>query len=142
MGWLCVCRLRAQSSDAALEELARRARKLQAERLPVDDFAHFLDLPLTDTLAQVHGLFDQVTAPPGSAHLVESQDPHALPAHEAATTIRCTKIEPSIMCSQQMIEMVTLNVLQEECPASFLADSGDIKISSQDIFNYAEKINT
>ncbi|XP_075867607.1 lysophosphatidylcholine acyltransferase 1 isoform X2 [Nelusetta ayraudi] len=55
----CRLGLRAQSTDAALEELARRARKLQGERLALEDFAHFLDLPVTDTLTQAHGLFDQ-----------------------------------------------------------------------------------
>lgn len=45
-----------------LEEQARRARKLQADALSAEDFAQFLDLPLTDTLARVHSLFDQVNA--------------------------------------------------------------------------------
>lgn len=61
-------------TDTALEEVARRARKLRAERLAVDDFAQFLDLPVTDALAQVHGLFEQVTAaraPLDGSHLAE-----------------------------------------------------------------------
>lgn len=43
-----------------LEEQARRARKLQGDRLGLDDFAQFLNLPVTDTLTQVHSMFDQV----------------------------------------------------------------------------------
>ncbi|XP_059205648.1 lysophosphatidylcholine acyltransferase 1 [Centropristis striata] len=56
-----VCRLglRAGMRDKDLEEQARRARKLQGERLSVDDFAQFLNQPVTDTLTQVHSLFDQ-----------------------------------------------------------------------------------
>lgn len=53
-------RLRAGRTDTELEELARRARKLQGDRLGLEDFAQFLDLPVTDTLAQVHSQFDQV----------------------------------------------------------------------------------
>lgn len=55
-----VCRLglRARRTDV-LEEQARRARKLQGERLSLEDFAQFLNLPVTDTLTQVHSLFDQ-----------------------------------------------------------------------------------
>ncbi|TKS88640.1 Lysophosphatidylcholine acyltransferase 1 [Collichthys lucidus] len=50
---------RAGTSEKALEEQARRARKLQGDRLGLDDFAQFLDLPVTDTLTQVHSMFDQ-----------------------------------------------------------------------------------
>ncbi|XP_054462039.1 lysophosphatidylcholine acyltransferase 1 [Anoplopoma fimbria] len=56
-----VCRLglRAGRTDEGLEEQARRARKLQGDRLSLEDFAQFLNLPVTDTLTQVHSLFDQ-----------------------------------------------------------------------------------
>ncbi|KAG8005061.1 Lysophosphatidylcholine acyltransferase 1, partial [Nibea albiflora] len=50
---------RAGTSEKVLEEQARRARKLQGDRLGLDDFAQFLSLPVTDTLTQVHSLFDQ-----------------------------------------------------------------------------------
>ncbi|XP_070702868.1 lysophosphatidylcholine acyltransferase 1 [Pempheris klunzingeri] len=58
---LLVCRLglRTGTTDKVLEEQARRARKLQGDRLGLEDFAQFLNLPVTDTLAQVHSLFDQ-----------------------------------------------------------------------------------
>ncbi|XP_033493298.1 lysophosphatidylcholine acyltransferase 1 [Epinephelus lanceolatus] len=56
---LCRLGLRAGRTDTELEELARRARKLQGDRLGLEDFAQFLDLPVTDTLAQVHSQFDQ-----------------------------------------------------------------------------------
>lgn len=58
---LCINRLRAETTEKALEELARRARKLQGDHLGLEDFAQFLNLPVTDALTQVHSLFDQVT---------------------------------------------------------------------------------
>uniref|UniRef100_A0A4W6FJU0 Lysophosphatidylcholine acyltransferase 1 n=1 Tax=Lates calcarifer TaxID=8187 RepID=A0A4W6FJU0_LATCA len=42
-----------------LEEQAKRAMKLQGDRLALEDFAQFLNLPVTDTLTEVHSLFDQ-----------------------------------------------------------------------------------
>uniref|UniRef100_A0A8P4K673 Lysophosphatidylcholine acyltransferase 1 n=1 Tax=Dicentrarchus labrax TaxID=13489 RepID=A0A8P4K673_DICLA len=56
-----VCRLglRAGTTEKVLEEQARRARKMQGDRLGLEDFAQFLNLPVTDTLTQVHSLFDQ-----------------------------------------------------------------------------------
>uniref|UniRef100_A0A3Q3XR49 Phospholipid/glycerol acyltransferase domain-containing protein n=1 Tax=Mola mola TaxID=94237 RepID=A0A3Q3XR49_MOLML len=58
---LLVCRLglRTGTTEKMLEELARRARKLQGDWLGLEDFAQFLNLPVTDTLTQIHGLFDQ-----------------------------------------------------------------------------------
>lgn len=57
---LFTIRLRAETSEKQLEELARRARKLQGDRLAPEDFAQFLNLPVTDTLAHIHRLFDRV----------------------------------------------------------------------------------
>ncbi|XP_068431888.1 lysophosphatidylcholine acyltransferase 1 [Clinocottus analis] len=56
-----VCRLRltAGRTSELLEEQARRARKLQGDGLSLDAFAQFLNLPVTDTLTQIHSLFDQ-----------------------------------------------------------------------------------
>ncbi|XP_047238958.1 lysophosphatidylcholine acyltransferase 1 isoform X2 [Girardinichthys multiradiatus] len=56
-----VCRLglKTGTTDNMLEEEARRATKLQGDRLGLEDFAQFLNLPVTDTLRQVHSLFDQ-----------------------------------------------------------------------------------
>ncbi|XP_074542971.1 lysophosphatidylcholine acyltransferase 1 [Halichoeres trimaculatus] len=57
-----VCRLglKSKANRDSLEEQARRARKLQEEvRLSSDDFASFLNLPVTDTLTQVHSLFNK-----------------------------------------------------------------------------------
>ncbi|XP_068587349.1 lysophosphatidylcholine acyltransferase 1 isoform X2 [Cebidichthys violaceus] len=56
---LCRLGLRAGRADAVLEEQARRARKLQGDGLSLEDFSQFLNLPVTDTLTQVHSLFDQ-----------------------------------------------------------------------------------
>lgn len=57
---LFTIRLRAETSEKQLEELARRARKLQGARLAPEDFAQFLSLPVTDTLTHIHRLFDRV----------------------------------------------------------------------------------
>ncbi|KAM4630252.1 lysophosphatidylcholine acyltransferase 1 [Polymixia lowei] len=56
-----VCRLglRAGTTDMVLEQLASRARKLCGDRLILEDFAQYLNLPVTDTLSQVHSLFNQ-----------------------------------------------------------------------------------
>ncbi|XP_029920194.1 lysophosphatidylcholine acyltransferase 1 [Myripristis murdjan] len=56
-----VCRLglRAGITDTKLEELAKRARKLWDDRLGLEDFAQYLNLPVSDTLTQVHSFFDQ-----------------------------------------------------------------------------------
>ncbi|XP_037549295.1 lysophosphatidylcholine acyltransferase 1 [Nematolebias whitei] len=51
--------LRARSTDKLLEQ-ASRATKLCGDRLGLEDFAEFLNLPVTDTLKQVHNLFDQL----------------------------------------------------------------------------------
>ncbi|XP_061597042.1 lysophosphatidylcholine acyltransferase 1 [Cololabis saira] len=51
--------LRAGTTAELLEEQASRARKLQGNRLALDDFAQFLSLQVTDPLRQVHSLFDQ-----------------------------------------------------------------------------------
>ncbi|KAM9384869.1 lysophosphatidylcholine acyltransferase 1 [Pholidichthys leucotaenia] len=50
--------LRAKT-DSFLEEQARRARKLQGDRLGLEDFSQFLNLPVTDVLKEVHSFFDQ-----------------------------------------------------------------------------------
>ncbi|XP_058475973.1 lysophosphatidylcholine acyltransferase 1 [Solea solea] len=56
---LCRLGLRAGTSGTVLDEQAHRARKLQGGRLTVEEFGQFLGLPVTETLAQVHSLFDQ-----------------------------------------------------------------------------------
>ncbi|XP_068189007.1 lysophosphatidylcholine acyltransferase 1-like isoform X2 [Antennarius striatus] len=56
---VCRLRLRAQTTEKDLEEQARRARKLQGNKLSLEDFAQFINLPVTDTLTQVHSFFDQ-----------------------------------------------------------------------------------
>ncbi|XP_015244387.1 PREDICTED: lysophosphatidylcholine acyltransferase 1 [Cyprinodon variegatus] len=56
-----VCRLglKTRTRDGLLEEEARRATKLQGDELGLEDFAQFLNLPVTDMLREVHKLFDQ-----------------------------------------------------------------------------------
>lgn len=52
-------RLRAGTTDTALQQQAGRARMLSGERLTLEDFAHFLDLPVTDTLTELYQLLSQ-----------------------------------------------------------------------------------
>ncbi|KAJ3609113.1 hypothetical protein NHX12_023639 [Muraenolepis orangiensis] len=52
--------MRATPTDAELVQQARRARKLWEDRLGLDDFTLHLGLPHTDTLSQIHKLFDKV----------------------------------------------------------------------------------
>ncbi|KAJ0054850.1 hypothetical protein NL108_006281, partial [Boleophthalmus pectinirostris] len=47
------------SNTSVLEQQATKARKLQGERLSVEDFAQGLGLPVSDKLQQVHGMFDE-----------------------------------------------------------------------------------
>lgn len=60
--YCCVFHHRLKTGTKVLEEHAKKARKLQGERLSVENFAQILYLPVTDTLKQVHSMFDQVNA--------------------------------------------------------------------------------
>uniref|UniRef100_A0A3Q2QXF4 Lysophosphatidylcholine acyltransferase 1 n=1 Tax=Fundulus heteroclitus TaxID=8078 RepID=A0A3Q2QXF4_FUNHE len=64
-------RLKAGTRDNVLEEEARRATKLQGDRLGLEDFAQFLNLPVTDALRQVHNLFDQMYEEEDSGEVAE-----------------------------------------------------------------------
>uniref|UniRef100_A0A7N8X9V5 Lysophosphatidylcholine acyltransferase 1 n=1 Tax=Mastacembelus armatus TaxID=205130 RepID=A0A7N8X9V5_9TELE len=57
---ICHNRLKAGITDKVLEDQARIARKLQGDKLGLQDFAQFLKLPVTATLTQVHSLFDKL----------------------------------------------------------------------------------
>ncbi|KAK0153559.1 Lysophosphatidylcholine acyltransferase 1 [Merluccius polli] len=56
---ICRLGLRATTSDTELTQQARRAGKLWEDRLSLDAFALHLGLPYTDTLSQIHKLFDE-----------------------------------------------------------------------------------
>ncbi|XP_021415816.1 lysophosphatidylcholine acyltransferase 1 isoform X2 [Oncorhynchus mykiss] len=51
--------LRAGTTDTVLEQQASKARKLWGYTLGLGDFAHYLDLPVTDMLTELHSLFNQ-----------------------------------------------------------------------------------
>lgn len=51
--------LKRQNSEKLLQEYGTRARKLQAERLSLDEFAQFLDLPVSDVVRDMFTLFDE-----------------------------------------------------------------------------------
>ncbi|XP_028256306.1 lysophosphatidylcholine acyltransferase 1 [Parambassis ranga] len=56
-----VCRLglKVGTTDSVFEEQARRARKLQGDRLGLEGFAQFLNLQITDMLRQIYSFFDE-----------------------------------------------------------------------------------
>ncbi|XP_017565812.1 lysophosphatidylcholine acyltransferase 1 [Pygocentrus nattereri] len=48
-----------ENSEKLLKEYSKRARKLQGQRQSLEDFAQFLDLPLSDVLRDMFALFDE-----------------------------------------------------------------------------------
>uniref|UniRef100_A0A669DB96 Lysophosphatidylcholine acyltransferase 1 n=1 Tax=Oreochromis niloticus TaxID=8128 RepID=A0A669DB96_ORENI len=52
--------LKPQNSEKVLQEYGNRARKLEGQKLGLEDFAHFLDVPVSDMLRDMFGLFDEV----------------------------------------------------------------------------------
>lgn len=55
-----MCRLRTGITDTVLQQQASRARNIRGYRLGLEDFAQYLDLPVTDMLTELHSLFNQV----------------------------------------------------------------------------------
>lgn len=53
-------RLKPQNSEKVLQEYGNRARKLEGQKLGLEGFAHFLDVPVSDMLRDMFGLFDEV----------------------------------------------------------------------------------
>lgn len=53
-------RLKRENSEKLLQDYGNRAHKLQGERLSLEDFAEFLDLPVSDVLRDMFALFDEV----------------------------------------------------------------------------------
>ncbi|XP_051574214.1 lysophosphatidylcholine acyltransferase 1-like [Myxocyprinus asiaticus] len=51
--------LKHENPERLLQEYGNRARKLQGERLSLEDFAQFLDLPVSDVLRDMFALFDE-----------------------------------------------------------------------------------
>uniref|UniRef100_A0A669AW79 Lysophosphatidylcholine acyltransferase 1 n=1 Tax=Oreochromis niloticus TaxID=8128 RepID=A0A669AW79_ORENI len=51
--------LKPQNSEKVLQEYGNRARKLEGQKLGLEDFAHFLDVPVSDMLRDMFGLFDE-----------------------------------------------------------------------------------
>ncbi|XP_062302190.1 lysophosphatidylcholine acyltransferase 1 [Osmerus eperlanus] len=52
-------RLQGGTTDAVLQQQASRARKLCGDRLGLEDFALYLNLPLSEAVRQLHHLLDQ-----------------------------------------------------------------------------------
>lgn len=53
-------RLKRANSEKLLQDYGKRAAKLQGQRLSLEDFAQFLDLPVSDELRHMFALFDEV----------------------------------------------------------------------------------
>lgn len=51
--------LKSQNTEKVLQEYGNRARKLEGQKLSLDDFAQFLDLPVSDMLRDMFSLFDE-----------------------------------------------------------------------------------
>uniref|UniRef100_A0A665UQZ6 Lysophosphatidylcholine acyltransferase 1 n=1 Tax=Echeneis naucrates TaxID=173247 RepID=A0A665UQZ6_ECHNA len=51
--------LKPQNTEKVLQEYGNRARKLEGQKLGLDDFAQFLDVPVSDMLRDMFALFDE-----------------------------------------------------------------------------------
>lgn len=51
--------LKRENSEKLLQDYGNRARKLQGEKLSLEDFAEFLNLPMSDVLRDMFALFDE-----------------------------------------------------------------------------------
>lgn len=53
-------RLKRVNSETLLQDYGKRACKLQGQRLSLEDFAQFLELPVSGELRHMFALFDEV----------------------------------------------------------------------------------
>uniref|UniRef100_A0A668AQ94 Lysophosphatidylcholine acyltransferase 1 n=1 Tax=Myripristis murdjan TaxID=586833 RepID=A0A668AQ94_9TELE len=51
--------LKPQNTEKVLQEYGNRARKLEGKKMGLDDFAHYLDVPVSDMLQDMFSLFDE-----------------------------------------------------------------------------------
>ncbi|KAE8288562.1 Sodium-dependent dopamine transporter [Larimichthys crocea] len=51
--------LKPKNTEKVLQEYGNRARKLEGQKLDLDDFAQFLDVPVSDMLRDMFALFDE-----------------------------------------------------------------------------------
>nr|XP_019946696.1 PREDICTED: lysophosphatidylcholine acyltransferase 1-like [Paralichthys olivaceus] len=51
--------LKPRNTEKVLQEYGNRARKLEGQKLDLDDFAQFLDVPVSDMLRDMFALFDE-----------------------------------------------------------------------------------
>lgn len=56
----CYPRLKPKNTEKVLQDYGNRARKLEGQKLDLDDFAQFLDVPVSDMLRDMFALFDEV----------------------------------------------------------------------------------
>ncbi|XP_038842717.1 lysophosphatidylcholine acyltransferase 1-like [Salvelinus namaycush] len=51
--------LKPQNVEKVLQEFGNRARKMEGEKLGLEDFAHYLDVPVSDMLRDIFSLFNE-----------------------------------------------------------------------------------
>ncbi|KAM4568229.1 lysophosphatidylcholine acyltransferase 1 [Fundulus diaphanus] len=51
--------LKPQNTEKVLQDYGNRARKLEGQKLDLEDFAHFLDVPVSDMLRDMFSLFNE-----------------------------------------------------------------------------------
>lgn len=61
-GSFCCPRLKPKNTEKVLQEYGNRARKLEGQKFDLDDFAQFLDVPVSDMLRDMFALFDEVNS--------------------------------------------------------------------------------
>lgn len=57
----CSPRLKPCNTEKVLQDYGNKARKLEGQKLDLDDFAQFLDVPVSEMLRDIFALFDEVT---------------------------------------------------------------------------------
>jgi len=56
----CYPRLKPCNTEKVLQDYGNRARKLEGQKLDLDDFAQFLHVPVSEMLRDMFALFDEV----------------------------------------------------------------------------------
>uniref|UniRef100_A0AAQ5XB75 Phospholipid/glycerol acyltransferase domain-containing protein n=1 Tax=Amphiprion ocellaris TaxID=80972 RepID=A0AAQ5XB75_AMPOC len=71
--------LKPKNTEKVLQEFGNRARKLEGQKLGLEDFAHFLDVPVSDMLRDMFALFDE---------MFEAEEDGAITERELAVVLK------------------------------------------------------
>lgn len=63
-------RLKPRNTEKVLQDHGNRARKLEGQKMSLDNFANFLDVPVSDMLRDMFALFDEVKTDKFSCNIV------------------------------------------------------------------------